>query len=109
MRLCYKSKCPFERRMIINCDAGELDNVVKWAINNCDQEYALGALAILNYLRGYDDRTPAERFGDRDGILQHSIHGDWLKLYIEAHGLPELSQTECHFREKKNCQWSGDD
>lgn len=109
MRICYASKCPFEKRTIINCNTYELEELVKWAKQNCSSDYALGVLATLNYLKGYDDKTPAERIGDRDGICKSASPQDWIKLYIENCGLPELSETPCPSPDNDCCQWSGDD
>ncbi len=109
MRICYASKCPFEKRTIINCDTKELEELVNWAIKNSESEYALGALATLNYLKGYDDKTPAERIGDHEGISKSAQTQDWIKLYLENAGLPELSEKSCPFPENNYCQWSGDD
>lgn len=70
----------------------ELKYISDWAVEHADKDFALGALASLNYIMGRDNKTPVERMGDSTNILKAAEPPEWVRIYIKNVGLPRLCE-----------------
>lgn len=85
---CSENNCPLGYQIFLGPQFSEIIKAHMWANDNSNNEYALGVLAALNFMRGFDDRSPAERLGDKKNIRIHA-NPLWVSYYLEYLGQEE--------------------